>query len=109
MFCDNFPTLECLDFHTENTSTYTQNVFEKNIIIFCLKATFLLCYTILSNHEITKQYPTKGSSFHGIFVALLKYSWAPLIRSPMEKGKWFELTGVQINEVKISRKALQGD
>ena len=24
-----FPTLECLDFHTENTSTITQHMFEK--------------------------------------------------------------------------------
>ena len=27
----------------------------------------------------------------------------------MEKGKWFKLTGVQINKVKISGKALQGE
>ena len=34
----------------------------------------------------------------------LDYSWTPLIRSPMGKGKWFELTGVRINEVKLSSK-----
>ena len=27
----------------------------------------------------------------------------------MRKGKWFELTGARINEVKISSKALQGE
>ena len=39
---------------------------------------------------------------------LYSNSWTPLIQSPKGKGKWFELTGVQINEVKISSKALQG-
>ena len=47
---------------------------KKNIIMFCFKATFFLCYKILSNRETTKQQPTKGSSFlrspHGIFAAL---------------------------------------
>ena len=46
-----------LDFHTENISKALHNMFfGKNIIIFCFfKATFLLCYKILSNHEPTKQ------------------------------------------------------
>ena len=39
---------------------------------------------------------------------LANYSWTPLIRSPKGKGKWFELTGARINEVKTSSKALQG-
>ena len=37
------------------------------------------------------------------------YRWTSLIRSPKGKGKWFKLTGVRINEVKISSKALQGE
>ena len=37
------------------------------------------------------------------------YSWTPLIRSPTGKRKWFILMGFQINEVKISSKALQGE
>ena len=43
-------------------------------MIFSFKATFLLCYKILSNRETTKQQPTKGLSFlcstHDISVAL---------------------------------------
>ena len=77
LFCGNFafPILECLDFHTENTSAYFQHVFQKiNIIIVCFKATFLLCYKISSNRDTAKQQPTKGSNFlcspHGISVAL---------------------------------------
>ena len=33
----------------------TQHVSEKNIIIVCFKATFLLCYKISSNRETAKQ------------------------------------------------------
>ena len=56
LFCGNFafPILECLNFHTENRSTYTQHVLRKNIIVVCFQTTFLLCHKISSNRKKAK-------------------------------------------------------
>ena len=58
-----FQTLECLDFHAENTSTYKSHVFRKiNVIKLSFKAMFLLWYKI-SSDPITKQFPRKATNF----------------------------------------------
>ena len=43
-----FPALECLDFPTKDTATYTQHVFETEEQ-FCFKASFLLSFKISFN------------------------------------------------------------
>ena len=50
-----FPTLDCLDFHTENSSTHSQRVFEKNVLKLYFKAMLLLYYKVSSNRKTTKQ------------------------------------------------------
>ena len=75
---------------------------------YCCK----LKYQTVKQPETTRKVE---KNVHGVtwwsgifFKSEFHYSWTPLIRSPKGKGKWFELTRVRINEMKISGKALQG-
>ena len=81
--------------------------FSKELLIRCIKKNFVheVRGNLINNFNLdfTQWVPDAK-------LVSIQYSWTLLIQSPKGKGKWFELVGVRIKEVKISSisKALQG-